>query len=411
MGSQVLGVGAALMNATMAVSSAAATLVVGDQLGVAWAALPPTAGILGTGLGSVLVSGWIARAGHRVGLRVGYLIALGGCAATSTATAYHVGVAGTVLELMAGLFLLGIGNASGQLSRYVAAELETPSRRAAAISLVTWIGTVGAVGGPLLLGPCHHAVKRAGLSGDCGPFLLASACVLLAVMSTAAIPRGRPAALPRSSAAQDYPPRAQTTNSPRSQELRHPFASPSARRALLAMAGAQVIMVAVMTAEPMNMDRHGSATWAIGAVLSAHTFGMFAFSPLTGMAVNRLGAQQVIRAGLAVLVASSAATMIAGGPAQAISLLLLGYGWNLCFIAGSSLLAGDLDITDRLAIEGRVDATVWAFAAGAGLLSTILLSLGGAAVLAAFAACVAIPVYTVLQRSHLAPASPVGQDA
>jgi MFS family permease len=391
MASRVLGAGVALMNATMAVSSAAATLVVGDRLGVAWAALPPTGGILGTGLGSIAVAGWIGRAGHRRGLGTGYGLAVVGCAVTITATGLGGAGAVTVLGLVAGLFLLGMGNASAQLSRYVAAELEPPSRRAAAISLVVWIGTMGAVGGPLLLGPSHRLAENFGLPGDCGPFLLAGTCALLALTSTAAIPEGRRAMRP----AKAVPRR---------------FDRSAARHALLAMVGAQVIMVAVMTAAPMNMEMRGSATWAIGAVLSAHTFGMFAFSPLTGLAVNRFGAHSVIRAGLSILVVSSGATTIADGLAQALSLLLLGYGWNLCFIGGSTLLAGDVDIADRLAVEGRVDATVWAFAAGAGLLSTMLLSLGGAGLLAAFAAVVAIAPYAVVQRASLRPTSPVGRD-
>jgi hypothetical protein len=125
---------------------------------------------------------------------------------------------------------------------------------------------------------------------------------------------------------------------------------------------------------------------------------MFAFSPLTGFAVGRFGAHRVIRAGLIVLVVSSGATTFSGGAGQALSLCLLGYGWNLCFIAGSTLLAGDLDITDRLAVEGRVDATVWVFAASAGLLSTILLSLGGAGLIAGFAALVAVAPYAAADR-------------
>jgi hypothetical protein len=103
-------------------------------------------------------------------------------------------------------------------------------------------------------------------------------------------------------------------------------------------------------------------------------------------------------------VVSSGATTLSSGAGQALSLFLLGYGWNLCFIAGSTLLAGDLDLSDRLAVEGRVDAAVWAFAAGAGLLSTILLSLGGAGLIAGFAALVAIAPYAAAKR---APTEPV----
>ncbi|MFN2563041.1 MAG: MFS transporter [Jatrophihabitans sp.] len=369
-----LGGGAALMNATMAVSSATATLVVGDRLDVAWAALPATAGILGTGLGSVFVAARIARGGYRRGLRAGYLVAVLGSALCVAATCQDRSAEMVVLGLAAGLFLLGMGNAAAQLSRYVAAELQTPARRAAAISFVVWIATTGAVGGPLLLDPSGRGASTCGLPFDCGPFVLAGGCVVLALVSTLAVPGGRRAA--------DV-----------TEAAHRPFDRPSARQALLVMAAAQVIMVAVMTATPMNMLLHGSATSAIGAVLSAHTFGMFAFSPLTGFVVSRFGAYRVIRVGLVVLVVSSAATTFSSGAGQAVSLFLLGYGWNLCFIAGSTLVAGDLDVTDRLAVEGRVDATVWAFAAGAGLLSTILLSLGGAGLIAGFAALVAVAPY------------------
>jgi MFS family permease len=374
-----LGAGAAAMNAAMAVSSAAGTLVVGDRLALAWAALPATAGILGTGLGSIAVATRIARTGHRRGLAGGYAVGtLGG--AVCVAATWHGGSAGSVPALVVGLFLLGIGNASGQLSRYVAAELAGPAHRASAIAVVVWIATVGAVGGPALLGPSGHLATSLGAAADAGPFLLAAVATAAALAAMLAVPLGRPATL-------------RTTASPRV------FERPAARRALAAMAGAQVIMVAVMTAAPMNMHMHGSAPSSIGAVLSAHTFGMFAFSPLTGAAVQRFGPSRVVRVGLAVMVLSSAAATITASPGQPIALLLLGYGWNLCFISGSSLLAGDLDLVDRLAVEGRVDATVWAFAAGAGLLSTVLLSAGGTALLAGFAAAVAVTPYLALRRS------------
>lgn len=380
-----LGGGAALMNATMAVSSATATLVVGERLDVAWAALPATAGILGTGLGAVFIAGRIARAGHRSGLRTGYLSALVGSAVCIAATCREGSAEAVVLGLAAGLFLLGVGNASAQLSRYVAAELQALAQRAAAISFVVWVATIGAVGGPLLLDPSGRLAVACGLPAACGPFVLAGACVLLALLVTAAVPHGRRAPDARRSPGADA-------------AASRPFDRPSARQAMLAMAAAQVIMVAVMTAAPMNMELHGSATTAIGAVLSAHTFGMFALSPLTGFAVSRFGAHRVIRVGLIVLVVSSGATTFSSGIGQATALFLLGYGWNLCFIAGSSLLAGDADSTGRLAIEGRVDATVWGFAAGAGLLSTILLSLGGAGLIAGFAALVTIAPYAAADR-------------
>src|SRR5699024_516487 len=118
--------------------------------------------------------------------------------------------------------------------------------------------------GPALLGPAGRFAAALGLATDSGAFLMAGGCAVLALLFTAWVPGGHRPRLPSAGPAA------------------RPFDRPAARRALLALAAAQVIMVAVMTATPMNMHMHGSEATSIGAVLSAHTFGMFAFSPVTG---------------------------------------------------------------------------------------------------------------------------------
>jgi MFS family permease len=116
---------------------------------------------------------------------------------------------------------------------------------------------------------------------------------------------------------------------------------------------------------------------------------MFALSPLTAVLVGRLGTRPVVLAGLALLAASAAGAAGTGGAAQTVPLFALGYAWNLCFVAGSTVLAAGADVADRLRVEGRIDALVWSVAALAALLSTVLLSLGGTAALAAAALLIA----------------------
>ena len=53
--------------------------------------------------------------------------------------------------LLLGTLLIGFGNASNQLSRYAAADMVTPDRRASAIGIVVWAATVGSVVGPTLV--------------------------------------------------------------------------------------------------------------------------------------------------------------------------------------------------------------------------------------------------------------------
>jgi hypothetical protein len=366
-----LGVAAAAMSAAMATATAAATLVFGDRLGMAWAGVPAMFGIVGTAAGSVGVARLVSAWGPRLGLGGGYLLGAAGIALAAIVTLGGVGALGAAIAVAVGMLLLGAGNAAAQLSRYVAAERHAPDRRGSAIALVVWITTVGAVGGPLLLGPATRIAAE-------GAFVLAACCAGLAAIVVATV-RGS-----------DRPKPVATTPA-------RLFTAPITRRAFAAMATAQVVMVAVMTATPMALHAHGSSTMTIGAVLSAHTLGMFGASPVTGLLVDRWGPLKVVWAGFAVLALASAGTTLSAGGSQAIALFLLGLGWNLCFIAGSGVLAAGLPAAGKLRVEAKVEAAVWTMAAVAALLSTVLLSAGGAVMLAVVAT-VLVAIATLVVR-------------
>ena len=357
-------VAAALMNAAMSVASGVGTIVAADRLGLAWGGVAATAGIVGTGVGALALTRLTARRGRGRALAVGYLVgAVGAVVATGGA------VTDDVAALLIGMLLLGVGNAAAQLSRYAAAELHTEDRRGRAIGSVVWAGAVGAVGGPLLLGATAALAGRFGWVPAAGPFLLAVAVTAVAAVVSRWLPYG--------SKAMTAAPAALWTL------LRRP----AVRSAFAVLATAQVVMVAVMTAAPVEMHHHGQGLGAVGVVLSAHTLGMFALSPLTGRLVDRLGARPVLVAGLVALAAAAGAT--SAGPTdtafRAAALSLLGYGWNLCFVGGSTALAGAVPPAERARVEGTVDAAVWGLAAVAGLLSTVVLAFGGYAVLTAAA--------------------------
>ncbi len=86
----------------------------------------------------------------------------GGVAGSASSPGYSVGVVGALVAtaavvtrsfplLLFGTVLIGFGNASNQLSRYTAADMVPPERRASAIGLVVWAATVGSVVGPWLV--------------------------------------------------------------------------------------------------------------------------------------------------------------------------------------------------------------------------------------------------------------------
>ena len=375
--------GATLMNAAMAVASAVSTIVTADRLGMGWAAVPNTAGIVGTGAGALALTRMMARHGHRVGLTCGYLASACGAALAVVAVARE-----NILALSAGMLLLGLGNAAAQLSRYVAAELYPAGRRGFAIGTVVWAGAVGAVGGPLLLGTSGSVAGALGGAAITGPYLLA----LLTTMAAAAV-----IAASRGHARTRNPEGAAPVR------LREMLRDTGARTALLVMVAAQVVMVAVMTAAPLDMHMHGQGLGSVGATLSAHTLGMFAFSPLTGRLLDRAGARPVMFAGLCTLTVAAvlaATTPESDAPLRTCALFLLGYGWNLCFVGGSGRLARDLPESARASVEGAVDATIWGLAAVASLTSTMALSAGGYAALAWVAcALLAVPATLLLRTA------------
>ena len=102
---------------------------------------------------------------------------------------------------------------------------------------------------------------------------------------------------------------------------------------------------------------------------------MFALSPISGRLTERYGSPVVIAAGLAVLAISSVLAAVSppdGGALLFVALFLLGYGWNMGFVAGSALLTHGLAIPERTRLQGFTDAFIWSSAAAASLSSGLV---------------------------------------
>jgi MFS family permease len=130
--------------------------------------------------------------------------------------------------------------------------------------------------------------------------------------------------------------------------------------------------------------------------------GMFALAPLSGRIADRFGGRVAIGAGVLVLVAAAVLAMIMPASHDAglpVALFLLGYGWNLAFVGGSSVLSRDLPEPARIRLQGVIDAIVWGSAGIASLSAGPLFGLGGYPLLAAIAGLVALVPVTLLARA------------
>jgi len=136
-------------------------------------------------------------------------------------------------------------------------------------------------------------------------------------------------------------------------------ASAPARLGLVAMAVSQAAMVGVMTMTPPHMKDHDHADLS-AIVIAVHIVGMYGLAPVVGRQVDRFGANRAIRVGAVALGGGTVATVIAGYvPAlMFVGLFLLGLGWNIGLIGGSTLLTESVPAHTRVEVQGTSDLTM-----------------------------------------------------
>lgn len=346
---------------------AAATLnsIVGKELSQnsSWAGVP-TAVYLLAGAFSAFMWGYVFDAiGRRKGLTTGLSAGVIGSSVTFYAIAIH-----SFALFMLGMVLMGIANSAVQLGRFAAAEVNKPEHRGRAISNVVIGGTVGSVIGPFVAGPAGNLVNIWNIDPLAGAYLIAA--ILFAIAGVVVFIGLRPD--PREigkEVAEKFPETVTTVIVKRSEiknkveadkrSLIEIFRQPAALVALISMVLGQMVMVLVMVITSLHMRDHNHGLTDISAVIASHTFGMYAFSIISGRLADSWGREKVILSGSITLVlACIAATISPDVLPLGVALFLLGLGWNFCFVGGSTLLADQLSPEERSRTQGFNDLLI-----------------------------------------------------
>ena len=413
-GSQVLsGVG---MACGIAVGALLAEELSGTE---ALAGVGTTAQVLGTALITIPVARATAARGRRLGLRLGLTLAFIGAGVVLISA-----VLGSFPLFVVGMFLFGGGTTANNQTRYAAADLADPARRGRDLSIVVWATTIGSVAGPNLVGPGKAVARAIGVPELAGVFVFSLAGFVLAWLVVDRLLHPDPLLTARAldartrevdaeerraaAVAADAPGVDDVASGPVADAPNHDGsmrrglavvrANPRALQAMFVMALGHLVMVSVMVMTPIHM-KHGHAELeVIGFVISVHILGMFALSPLVGMAVDRWGGQVVAMVGGVVLtIAAVLASQSHAGWSGLllVALFLLGVGWSCTLVSGSTLLTSSVSTDERPATQGLADVLMGLAGAGGGVAAGVVVGSLGYSVLALGSAVVGVAILVI----------------
>ncbi len=348
----------------------------------AMAGVPGALYVVGQACGAMVWGFSMERIGRRRGLALGQVVGVIGSAIAVAAVVNR-----SFPLFLFGLVLVGMARSAVDLGRFAAAEVHLPAMRGRAISNVVLGSTVGAIFGPLLLGPMGHLTTWAGYPEVAGAYIVGTAVLVVAAILIFGglrpdprdvgreLARLHPASIPQ-----------QATRS-----LAEIIRQPGVIVAMVTMAFAQMVMVVPMSITSVHMKVHHHPLTAVSLVISAHTFGMYAFSIISGRMADRRGRGPVIILGSTVLILSClmAAPSVNLLP-LAVALFLLGLGWNFAYVAGSTLLADQLSPGERAKTQGFNDLLLNLASGASQVGSGVVYAAGGFGVMGAAAAAMAV---------------------
>lgn len=313
------------------------------------ATLPIASMFLGTALMMFPASMLMAHVGRRKGFLFGALGVIGGIIAA-------IGIFYSSLILLAlGTLCIGAYQSFAQFYRFAASEVADDAFRSRAISWVMAGGIVAALIGPTLArfgGPLFQHLEYI------GSFLIISIISLVAmgILSSLHI-------------ANTVEQKSDFTAGRPWQKI---IFQPTYLVALFGAVTGYGIMILGMTATPIAMRHSHHELGTITTVIQLHVLGMFLPSFFTGHLIARFGVLKIMFAGL-ILFACYIGFSLSGiqFASFAISLILLGVGWNFLFIGSTSLLTGTYTAAEKAKAQAINDMTVFvvglicSFSAGA----------------------------------------------
>lgn len=328
--------------------------------------LPTALFTLGSALAAFTVGRMTQSFGRRPGLILGF--GLGGVGALGVVFA---ALLNSPLLLFVSLFIYGSGTATNLQARYAGTDLADNKERGTAISIALVSTTFGAVAGPNLVGVMGTVALSIGIPELAGPFLLAAAAFFSAGLVIFFLLRPDPFIVAKQLATQEKASSDPAQKPPSKVNSRGIFLGASI------MIVTQIIMVAIMTMTPVHMQHHGHEMGAVGLVIGIHVGAMYLPSLFTGYLIDKVGrVPMAIASGVILLLAGLIGAFGSGHSLTILitALALLGLGWNLGLISGTTLIIDHTSIHNRAKTQGTVDVCIALAGASGGAMSGMVVA-------------------------------------
>jgi MFS family permease len=331
----------------MTISALAGQMLATDKtLATVPLALQFTATMLTTIPASLLMG----KVGRRVGFTLGQIVGICG----ASGACYALFQADFVLFAV-GSMLLGVHNAFWQYYRFAAADVAGPDFKARAISYVMAGGVAAAILGPQiskwtidLFEPVTFAGGYAGVIG------LSFLTIIL--LQLVRIPKP-----------------GKTRFAAGGRPLLEIARQPAFILAVMTAMFGYGVMTLVMTATPLAMTLCGFGFSSTATVIQWHVLAMFAPSFFTGDLIRRFGVINVIIVGVLLNIGAMAANLTGVNIANFTGgLILLGLGWNLMFIGGTTLVTETYRPEEQSKVQALNDFLVFSTVSAASFSSGAL---------------------------------------
>ena len=304
-------------------------------------------------LGNLIALQPLARVMQRHGRRTGFVA--GACAGLlgGLSGAGALWLDSFVLFCLAAI-PIGAYQASAMYYRFAALEAVDEVFKGRAAAAVIGAGVVAAIVSPALAATGRDLMPVP----FAGTYLLVAAMAGVALLSLCSLPRSRH--------------HCGLASGGKPVRWRVLLSRPAIQSAILTTATGHGLMTLVMNATPLAMHGEGMDLIASSSVIQWHMLGMFLPAFVAGSLVDRYGARAIAGAGVVLLVLSALTALDGLSHIHFLaSSFLLGAGWNLMLVAGTTQLSAGHGPYERANAQGLMElfnggvAAVMSFTSGA----------------------------------------------